>query len=59
MTTVKEIKNAVVVVVLIFLKHDGLCGQMISSSHLCSESILCMNFCAHVMRLACKLHARP
>ena len=27
-----EIKNAVVVVVLIFLKHNGLCGQVISSS---------------------------
>ena len=27
-----EIKNTVVVVVLIFLKHNGLCGQVISIS---------------------------
>ena len=33
-TTVVEIKNAVVVVVLIFLKHNGLCGRGISSSQL-------------------------
>ena len=31
-TIVLEIKNAVVVVVLIFLKHNDLCGQAISSS---------------------------
>ena len=29
-----EIKNVVVVVVLIFLKHNGLCRQVITSSHL-------------------------
>ena len=29
-----KIKNAVVLVVLIFLKHNGLCGQAISSSQL-------------------------
>ena len=44
MTTVLEIKNAVVVVVLIFLKHNGLCGQTINSSQLCSQSVSCTNF---------------
>ena len=33
-TTFLEIKNAVVVVVLIFLNHSGLCGRVISSSEL-------------------------
>ena len=42
-----EIKNAVVAVVLIFLKHNGLSGQVISSSQLCSGSIPCMNFYAN------------
>ena len=36
-----EFKNAVVVIVLIFLKDNGLCGKAISSSQLCSQSIPC------------------
>ena len=32
-----EVKNAVVVVVLIFLKHNGMSGQTINNSHLCSQ----------------------
>ena len=44
-----EIKYAIVVVVLIFLKHyNGMCEQMISSSQLCFQYILCMNLHAHV-----------
>ena len=31
------IKNALVVVVFIFLKHNGLCGQALSSSQLRSQ----------------------
>ena len=43
-----EIKYAIVVVVLIFLKqYNGMCGQ-ISSSQLCFQYILCMNLHAHV-----------
>ena len=53
-----EIKNNVVVVVLIFLKHDGLCGQEISSFQLCSQSIPFTNFHARVMPFACTLRAR-
>ena len=33
-TTFLEIKNAVVVVVFIFLNHSGFCGRVISSSEL-------------------------
>ena len=52
------IKNAIVVVVPIFLKHDSLCGQAISSSRLSSQSILHMHFHApyvHVRIRACDL----
>ena len=52
------IKNAVVVVVLIFLKHNGLCGYTITSSQLCSQSISCTNFRARVTSFACMLLAR-
>ena len=48
-TTALEIKNPLVVVVLILFKHNGLSGQAISSSQLCSQSILCTVFCACVM----------
>ena len=47
------IKNAVIMVILIFLKHNGLCQQAISSSQLCSQSILCTHFRACVMLFAC------
>ena len=33
-TTVLEIKNTMMVIVLIFLKHNGLCGQAMRSSQL-------------------------
>ena len=56
-TTLLEIKNAVVVVALIFLMHNSLCRQPISSSQLCSQSMPCTNFCAHVMLFTCTLHA--
>ena len=39
-----EIKNAVLVVVLIFLKHNGLCGRAISSSQLCQVDSTVDNF---------------
>ena len=45
------------VVVVIILKHNGLCGQAISTSQLCSQSIIGTNFCAHVMLFGCILHA--
>ena len=48
-----EIKKAVVEVVFIFLKHKGLCRQVINSSQLCSQSIPCTNFHAHVTPFAC------
>ena len=42
-----EIKSKVVVVVLITLKHNGLCGWETGSSQLCSQS---MTVCyCHVM----------
>ena len=47
-----KIKNAVVVVVLIFLKHNGLCGQVISSSQLCSQAV-----CVHFMCTVVTMHA--
>ena len=50
--------NAMVVAVLIFLKHNGLCGQAISSSQLCYQSISFTDFCACVLSLVCTLHAR-
>ena len=34
-----EIKNTAAVVVLIFLKDNSPCGQAVSSSKLCSQSI--------------------
>ena len=53
-----EIKNAVVVVALIFLKHNGLCGEAISSSQLCSQSTPCTNFRACAPPFASTLRAR-
>ena len=38
-------KHNLVVVVLILFKHNGLSGQAISSSQLCSQSILCNFLC--------------
>ena len=51
-----EIKNVVVVVAHIFLKHNGLCEQTISSSQLHSQSILHTNFRACLTSLACTLN---
>ena len=45
-----ETENTVVVVVLIFLKHNDMYGQAISSSQLCSQSIK-MKIHTHVMHL--------
>ena len=53
-----EIKNTVAVVVLIFLKHNGLCGQAISGFQLCSQSIPRTNFRARVTPFAYTLRAR-
>ena len=52
-----EIKNAVVVDVLIFLKYNGLCGQAISSSPLAYQSPPSTNFDAGVTSFACMLCA--
>ena len=38
-----EIKNVVVVVVFIFLKHNDLCGRAISGSQLCFHE-----YCAQI-----------
>ena len=57
-TTVLEIKNAVVVVVLLFLKHNSLRGRALSSSQWCSQSIPCTNFRARVTPFTCTLRAR-
>ena len=47
-----------VLVVLILLKHNGLCGQAINSSQLCSQSILCTNFHAFESPFLCTLCSR-
>ena len=44
--------------VFIFLKYNGLCGQVISSSQLCSQSLPCTNFRARATPFACTLCAR-
>ena len=56
--TVLEIKSAVVVVVLIFLKHNGVSGWAISSCQFCLQSILCKNFYARVTPFAYTIRAR-
>ena len=44
-----EIKNVVVVVVFIFLKHNGLCGRLVDSNYFYKEeSMPCTNFCVHI-----------
>ena len=49
-----EIKNAVVVAVFIFIKHNGLCERSADSNYFYRvESILCTNFCVCIMSLAC------
>ena len=52
-----EIENFVVVDVIILLKHNGLCGQPISSSQLCSQSIPFTNFRARETPFVCTLLA--
>ena len=47
-----KIQNAMVVAVLIFLKHNGLCGWAVSSFQLRSHSITCTNFRARVTPFA-------
>ena len=50
-----EIKNAVVLVVFVFLKHNGLCEILADSNYFYrEESILSTNFCTP---LACTLRA--
>ena len=47
-----EIKNAAVVV-LIFLKRNGLCGRLANQNYFYTEeSILCTNFCVHLTLFA-------
>ena len=49
-----EIKKAVVVVVLIFIKHNVLCGRLADSNYFCTEeSIPCTNFCVRETPFAC------
>ena len=49
-----EIKNTVVVVALISLKHHGLCGRLADSNYFYTqESITCTNFRARVTPKAC------
>ena len=57
-TTMLEIKNAVLVVVFIFFKHNGLYGRLADSNYFYTkESILCTNFCACTTLFVCTLHA--
>ena len=52
--TVLEIRNAVVMIVFIFVKHNGLCGRFADSNYFYSEeSILWTNFCVHIMLFVC------
>ena len=44
-----------IVVVLTFLKHNGLCGQVIGSCQWCSQSIMCTNFCICSTSFVCML----
>ena len=54
--TVLEIKNTVVVVVLIFLNYNCLCGRLGDSNYFYTEeSILCTNFCVCAMLFECTL----
>ena len=53
-----EIKNTVLVVVFIFLKHNSLCGRLVDSDYFYTEeSIQCTNFCVHITLFACTLCA--
>ena len=53
------IKNAVVVAVLIFLKHNGLFGRLAYSNYFYTEeSIPCTNFRVRATPFACTLRAR-
>ena len=57
-TTVLEIKNSMIVVVLIFLKHNDLCGRLVDSNYFYTvESTMCINFHVCVMLLVCTLCA--
>ena len=54
-----EIKNAVVEVVFIFVKHNGLCGRLADSNYFYSEeSIPCTNFHLYITLFACTFRAR-
>ena len=43
-TTLLEIKNTVVVVAFIFLKHNGLCGRLPDSNYFYTEESVLHNF---------------
>ena len=59
-----EIKSAVVVVVVIFLKDNGLCGRLVDSNYFykeeskCVHKFLCMcnTVCMHIARTVITLH---
>ena len=54
-----NLKTAVVVVNLIFLKHNGLCGRLTDSNYsYADESIPCTNFRVCVTLFVCTLRAR-
>ena len=54
-----EIKNAVVVVVCIFIKYNGLCGGLVDSNYFhTKEPILRTNFYVRETPFACTLRAR-
>ena len=59
-TTVLEIKNAVVVVFIVFLKHNGLCGRLSDWNYFYTEEwILCMIFHIPVTLFVCTLCPWP
>ena len=55
-----EIKNVLVVVVFIFLKHNGLCERLADSNYFYTEeSITCMNFRVRLTSFASRNLRRP
>ena len=49
-----KFKNPVVVVLVIFLKHNGLCGRLVDSNYFhVDEPIPCTNFHVGIVPFAC------
>ena len=58
-TTVLEIKNAVVVLILISIKDNSLCRGLTDSNYFYTEELIpCTNFCVRHLPFVCMLHAQ-